>query len=126
MMKNVAWMQLSAKVFKTEGVVTHGPSSKVRTTSPFFRKSWFLKCSKPKPGPPVVSISTVRDIGIASGLAHFAAAGAAGGLVTGTCAQSAVDAAIEPETNKATTTERRMTPSLSTEHHTSTLAGSGG
>src|ERR1700704_2462830 len=45
-----------------------GPSSKVSTTSPSRRKSWLLKCSKPKPGPPVVSISTTRLIPRALGL----------------------------------------------------------
>src|SRR6185295_16464462 len=59
----------SASVFKTEGVFTgHGPSSKVSTTSLSRRKSSSLKCSKPKPGPPVVSISTVRPMPSAFGL----------------------------------------------------------
>src|SRR6185312_1443430 len=115
-MKNVALMQLSASVFRTFGVETHGPSSKVSTTSPFFKKSWFLKCSKPKPGPPVVSISTVRDMPMASGLSHFAAAGAgagaggggAGAFVAGACAQRAVDSTTETEVNNANATERRI------------------
>src|SRR3954466_11476016 len=52
----------SASVFSTEGVLTsHGPSSKVSTTSLSLRKSSCLKCSKPKPGPPVVSICTTRE-----------------------------------------------------------------
>ena len=59
------------------GVLTsHGPSSKVSTTSLSRRKSSCLKCSKPNPGPPVVSISTTRAIPSASGLAHAAFAGA--------------------------------------------------
>ena len=45
-----------------------GPSSKVSTTSLLRRKSCCVKCSNPKPGPPVVSISTVRAIPSASGL----------------------------------------------------------
>src|SRR3954470_2824551 len=52
----------SARVFSTEGVLTsQGPSSKVSTTSLSFRKSSCLKCSNPKPGPPVVSICTTRE-----------------------------------------------------------------
>jgi len=47
-----------------------GPSSKVSTTSPSRRKSWLLKCSNPKPGPPVVSISTTRAMPKALGLLH--------------------------------------------------------
>src|SRR5262245_12202298 len=62
-------MQWRARAASTAGVLLgHGPSSKVRTTSPGFRKSWLLKCSKPKPGPPVVSICTVRVSPSASGL----------------------------------------------------------
>src|SRR3954454_14257102 len=62
----------SASVLRTDGVLTgHGPSSKVSTTSLSRRKSSCLKCSKPKPGPPVVSISTVRDTPSASGTSHF-------------------------------------------------------
>ena len=57
-------------------VFSHGPSSKVRTTSLSRRKSCCLKCSKPKPGPPVVSISTVRATPSAPGLSQFAAAAA--------------------------------------------------
>src|SRR5947209_10501969 len=59
----------SARVFSTDGVLTgHGPSSKVSTTSWSRRKSNCLKCSKPKPGPPVVSISTTRATPSALGL----------------------------------------------------------
>src|SRR5438046_8402498 len=58
----------SASVFKTEGVLTgQGPSSNVSTTSLSSRKSSCLKCSKPNPGPPVVSISTVRAMPSALG-----------------------------------------------------------
>src|ERR1700738_1271564 len=73
----------SASVFSTEGVLSgHGPSSNVSTTSLSRRKSSCLKCSKPKPGPPVVSISTARPMPSALGLAQaiFAGAGAAAGF----------------------------------------------
>src|SRR5260221_13110666 len=68
----------SASAFSTAGVFNgHGPSSKVSTTSLSRRKSSCLKCSKPKPGPPVVSISTVRPTPSAFGLLHAALAGCA-------------------------------------------------
>src|SRR6187402_123654 len=74
----------SASVFSTEGVFTgHGPSSKVSTTSLSRRKSSCLKCSKPKPGPPVVSISTTRLTPSASGLAQVDLAGADGAAGAG-------------------------------------------
>src|SRR5579872_5316437 len=85
-----------ASDLRTEGVFSgHGPSSKVSTTSLSRRKSSCLKCSKPNPGPPVVSISTTRPIPSASGLAQAglagegAAAGAASGLAAGACGQAA-------------------------------------
>src|SRR3984957_20164621 len=90
----------SASVFSTEGVLRgHGPSSNVSTTSFSRRKSSCLKCSKPKPGPPVVSISTTRPIPSASGLAQGALAGAgataaggvAGLLVAGVCDHAVPD-----------------------------------
>ncbi len=60
--KNVALMQCSASAASTAGVLCgQGPSSKVRTTSLSWRKSCSLKCSNPKPGPSVVSISTIRE-----------------------------------------------------------------
>src|ERR1700761_5782473 len=62
----------SANAFKTAGVVTQGPSSNVSTTSWSRRKSSCLKCSKPNPGPPVVSISTTRPMPSASGFVHAA------------------------------------------------------
>src|ERR1700754_2908901 len=69
----------SASAFNTAGVLTgHGPSSKVSTTSLSRRKSSVLKCSKPKPGPPVVSISTVRPTPSAFGLVQAARAGCGG------------------------------------------------
>src|SRR5882724_11534908 len=69
----------SASVFNTAGVFTgHGPSSKVSTTSLSRRKSSSLKCSKPKPGPPVVSISTVRPMPSALGLLQGGRVAAAG------------------------------------------------
>src|SRR4029450_11768409 len=67
--KKIALVQCAASAASTAGVfLGHGPSSKVSTTSPSRRKSWVLKCSKPKPGPPVVSISTVRKTPSAFGL----------------------------------------------------------
>src|SRR5438045_3454757 len=94
----------SASVFSTEGVFTgHGPSSNVSTTSLSRRKSRSLKCSKPKPGPPVVSISTVRPMPSALGLAQVglagagaaawgAAVGAAAPLAGGVCDHAAPEA----------------------------------
>src|SRR5204862_5391481 len=65
----MALVQCAWSAASTAGVfLGHGPSSKVRTTSPSRRKSWLLKCSKPKPGPPVVSISTTRATPSALGL----------------------------------------------------------
>src|SRR4029079_2413869 len=85
MLKNVALTHSSASAFSTAGVVGHGPSSKVRTTSLSRKKSCWRKCSKPKPGPPVVSISTVRVTPRAFGLLQLAeaaplAAGAGGAI----------------------------------------------
>src|SRR6478609_6070379 len=74
----------SASAFSTAGVLlSQGPSSKVSTTSFSFRKSSSLKCSKPKPGPPVVSISTVRATPSAFGLLQAARCGCGG------CAEAA-------------------------------------
>src|SRR5215218_8566087 len=74
----------SASVFRTAGVFTgHGPSSNVSTTSLSRRKSRSLKCSKPKPGPPVVSISTVRPTPSAFGLLQGGRAGAAAAFGAG-------------------------------------------
>src|SRR6516225_292791 len=79
--KKIALVQCAASAASTARVFFgQGPSSKVSTTSPSRRKSWLLKCSKPKPGPPVVSISTTRDTPSAFGLpGHEDAAGALGG-----------------------------------------------
>src|SRR5215475_13209988 len=67
--KKIALVQCAWSAASTAGVFFgQGPSSKVSTTSPSRRKSWVLKCSKPKPGPPVVSISTVRETPSAFGL----------------------------------------------------------
>src|SRR5712671_4168651 len=91
----------SASAFSTAGVFSgHGPSSKVSTTSLSRRKSSCLKCSKPKPGPPEVSISTVRPTPSAPGVLHAAlagcggcaAAGAAAPLAGGVCAHAALEA----------------------------------
>src|SRR5712675_1730713 len=82
--KKIALVQCAASAASTAGVfLGQGPSSKVSTTSPSRRKSWLLKCSNPKPGPPVVSISTTRLIPRALGLpAHedTASTGAAAGV----------------------------------------------
>src|SRR6266566_624793 len=81
--KKIALVQCAAIAASTACVFFgQGPSSKVSTTSPSRRKSWFLKCSKPKPGPPVVSISTTREMPSALGLpgqVEATAAGATGG-----------------------------------------------
>src|ERR1700680_4720374 len=62
-------MQCAASAASTAGVLLgHGPSSNVSTTSLARRKSCSLKCSKPKPGPPVVSTSTMRVSPSALGL----------------------------------------------------------
>src|SRR6266498_2521367 len=67
--KNVALTQCEASAASTAGVFFgHGPSSNVSTTSLLRRKSCSLKCSNPKPGPPVVSTSTMRDVPSAFGL----------------------------------------------------------
>src|ERR1700722_7160111 len=87
----------SASDFNTEGVLTgQGPSSKVSTTSLSRRKSSCLKCSKPNPGPPVVSISTTRAIPSASGLAQAALAGAGAGVGAGAGAAGAACGAAAP------------------------------
>src|ERR1700685_4358828 len=78
--KKTALVQLAASAARTSAVLCgQGPSSKVSTTSPGCRKSYCLKCSKPKPGPPVVSISTTRETPSASGWpGQLTSAGAAG------------------------------------------------
>src|SRR5437868_10895968 len=69
--KKVALMQLSLSALSTIGVFSgQGPSSNVSTTSLSRRKSYCLKCSVPNAGPPVVSISTIRERPIASGLSQ--------------------------------------------------------
>src|ERR1700709_870302 len=77
--KNTALVHSSASVFRTEGVVGHGPSSNVSTTSLSVRKSSCLNCWNPKPGPPVVSTTTTRLTPSASGLAQVLLAGAGAG-----------------------------------------------
>src|SRR5262245_17970134 len=83
--KKIALVHCSARAASTAGVWRgHGPSSKVSTTSPGCRKSWLLKCSKPKPGPPVVSTSTTRPTPSALGLpGQDAPAAGAGGAAAG-------------------------------------------
>src|ERR1700754_4266757 len=84
----------SASAFNTAGVFSgHGPSSKVSTTSLSRRKSSCLKCSKPKPGPPVVSISTVRPTPSAPGVLHTARAGCGGCAEAGAAAAAGAGAA---------------------------------
>src|SRR5215470_16956492 len=78
--KKIALVQCAASAASTAGVWRgQGPSSKVSTTSPGCRKSWLLKCSKPKPGPPRVSTSTTRETPSALGLPGQDTAGAGGG-----------------------------------------------
>src|SRR5471032_1001597 len=80
----------SASALRTAGVLPgHGPSSKVNTTSFSLRKSSSLKCSKPKPGPPVVSISTVRAMPRALGLVQGALVGAAAAGTGAACGAAA-------------------------------------
>src|SRR3974377_2240220 len=89
-------MQLSLSAFKTIGGLSgQGPAAKVSTTSLSRKKSYCLKCSVPNAGPPVVSISTTREIPRPSGLAHDAEAlfGAGGGLAAPADAAGAADAA---------------------------------
>src|SRR5581483_261453 len=92
--KNVALAQLSCNALITAGVFSgHGPSSNVSTTSWSRRKSYCLKCSLPKAGPPVVSIWTTRDSPMPSGLLQAgsdcagvaAACGAAEGAGAAAC-----------------------------------------
>src|SRR5262244_2534007 len=97
--KKIALVQCAASAASTAGVFFgHGPSSKVSTTSPSRRKSWLLKCSKPKPGPPVVSISTTRETPSASGLpgheepARAGAGDAGSAAAAGTCGAADVGA----------------------------------
>src|SRR5579864_7483411 len=69
--KNVALAHWSVSALSTAGVLSgHGPSSNVNTTSCSRRKSYCLKCSKPKAGPPLVSISTTRAKPMAPGLSQ--------------------------------------------------------
>src|SRR5436190_7427997 len=96
--KKIALVQCAASAASTAGVFFgHGPSSKVSTTSPCRRKSWVLKCSKPKPGPPVVSISTTRPTPSALGLpgqeVPVAAAAGAAGAAAGVAGVAAAGAA---------------------------------
>src|SRR5215472_16078550 len=89
--KNVALAQLSVSALITAGVFSgHGPSSKVSTTSLSRRKSYCLKCSVPKAGPPVVSICTTRERPSAFGLLHCGIEVAAGaGFGAGDCEATA-------------------------------------
>src|ERR1700688_2463094 len=93
--KNVALTHMSVNALITIGVFSgHGPSSKVSTTSLSRRKSYCLKCSLPKAGPPVVSISTVRARPMPSGLSQvgalFAGDGAGAAALCGAAAGAGV------------------------------------
>src|SRR5258706_8888991 len=91
--KKIALVQCAASAASTFNVFFgQGPSSNVSTTSPSRRKSWVLKSSDPKAGPPVVSISTVREIPRAFGLPgqfEAPAAGAGGAAAGGAAAGGA-------------------------------------
>src|SRR6188768_1309582 len=101
----MALVQWAARAARTEGVFFgQGPSSKVSTISPSRRKSWLLKCSKPKPGPPVVSISTVRAIPRALGLLQVVAAGA------GAACATTVGASVCSTTAAFTASARALVP----------------
>src|SRR5579862_6349441 len=99
--KKTALVQLAASAARTSAVLCgQGPSSKVSTTSPGCRKSYCLKCSNPKPGPPVVSISTTRETpsalgwpGQLTGCGVGSGAGAGIGAGAGTAAAAAVGTA---------------------------------
>src|SRR5947209_19766083 len=104
--KKMALVQCAASAASTAGVFFgQGPSSKVSTTSPSRRKSWLLKCSKPKPGPPVVAISTTREIPKALGLLHEVGMaegiGAACGAGVGDAGATATGAAARPSVGVA-------------------------
>src|SRR3954453_5929260 len=87
----MALVQCACSAASTAGVfLGHGPSSKVSTTSPSRRKSWVLNCSDPKPGPPVVSISTTRLIPRALGLPSHEDTASTGGNPGGGGAWAAI------------------------------------
>src|SRR5215469_10162899 len=91
--KKIALVQCAASAASTAGVfLGHGPSSKVRTTSPSRRKSCALKCSNPNPGPPVVSISTTREMPIALGLLQEVAMAEGSGGAAGAAGAAAGEA----------------------------------
>src|SRR5258707_14278332 len=92
--KKIALVHWAASAASTAGVLWgQGPSSKVSTTSPGCRKSYCLKCSKPKPGPPVVSISTTRETPSALLLpGQLTGAGAGAAADAGACAIAVADA----------------------------------
>src|SRR5262249_46320219 len=102
--KKIALVHCAARAASPAAVFFgNGPSSKVSTTSPSRRKSWLLKCSKPKPGPPVVSISTTRETPSASGLpgheepARAGAGDAGSAAAAGTCGAADVGATATVE-----------------------------
>src|SRR5689334_4292444 len=123
--KKIALVQCAWSAASTAGVfLGHGPSSKVRTTSPSRRKSWLLKCSKPNPGPPVVSISTTRatpsalgllqelDAAEGSGGAAGAAGAAAGEAWANAAGGSAATAGVVASLSMLVTTGPGARPSV--------------
>src|SRR5258708_1113687 len=96
--KKVAFTHCAASAASTAGVLPgHGPSSNVSTTSPGSRKSCALNCSLPKPGPLVVSISTVRATPSAPGFLQLDLAATASAAVRfpfGNAADAAVGGAM--------------------------------
>src|SRR5262245_29173538 len=96
--KKIALVQCAASAASTGCVfLGQGPSSKVSTTSPSRRKSWLLKCSNPKPGPPVVSISTTRAIPRALGFEHGGGEKAGQGEGGGEACAMTIGARVEAE-----------------------------
>src|SRR5262249_2981726 len=121
--KKIALVQCAASAASTAGVFFgQGPSSKVSTTSPSRKKSWLLKCSKPKPGPPVVSISTTRaipkalgllhDVGMAEGTGAAWGGGAGAGTPWGTAGGPAAGAALSAGLSATVPTEPGARPSV--------------
>src|SRR6266481_143467 len=118
--KKIALVQCAASAASTAGVfLGQGPSSKVSPTSPSRRKSWALKCSKPKPGPPVVSISTTRATPKALGLLHEVdmaeGSGAACAAGAGDAWAKAVGAATGAPTGAAAVLSAALSATVTTE-----------
>src|SRR5260221_11752154 len=100
--KKIALVQCAASAASTACVFFgQGPSSNVSTTSPSRRKSWLLKCSNPKPGPPVVSISTTRLIPRALGLPAHEDTASTGATAGGGGASAVITAGACPSVGAA-------------------------